>query len=268
MKRLALAGVLLFVAAGPVWGAGPVYELETGTDTALASAGLGLYGLGYLVDRSYEPLTAAEIDALDPRTLNSLDRTAVDNWSPAAGRASDYLVMVSAATPLALLAGEQGRAQSDVLGVMYVETMVLGTGLTYLLKNTFGRTRPFVYGDSPDIPRRLKMSRTARRSFPSGHTTTAFAALVFTASVFGRMYPDDSARTWVWGGCLAAAGTTGYLRYRAGMHFPTDILAGATIGAFAGWVVPQLHEWSPVPADGAQKFGGGGQAAWGLTLGF
>ena len=43
--------------------------------------------------------------------------------------------------------------------------------------------------------------------------------------------------------------------------FPTDILAGAAIGAFAGWVVPHLHEMGadlasarPRQAPGARRF--------------
>ena len=69
--------------------------------------------------------------------------------------------------------------------------------------------------------------------------------MVFTASVFESLYPDSSARGWVWGGCLTAAATTGYLRYAAGRHFPTDILAGAAIGALAGYLVPKWHEVEP-----------------------
>lgn len=268
MRTLTLTGVLILMTATCGWCGEPVYDLETSTDGALAGVGVGLFGLGYLVDRGVEPLTPAEIEALDPGALNRLDRSAVDNWSPAAGRASDHLVMASVVTPLTLLAGERGRDQSAELGVMYLETMALGSGLTYLLKNAVGRTRPFVYNDHDDVPERLKMSRTARRSFPSGHTATAFSALVFTAVVYGRMYPDDPGRVWVWGGCLAAAATTGYLRYRAGMHFPTDILAGATVGAFAGWLVPRLHEWSPEQSADGVVPRSAGQAVWGLSLGF
>ena len=44
----------------------------------------------------------------------------------------------------AAAAGDPGREQSDVLGVMYLETMVVSSGLTYFLKNIFQRTRPFV----------------------------------------------------------------------------------------------------------------------------
>ncbi len=92
--------------------------------------------------------------------------------------------------------------------------------------------------------------------------------MVFMASVFERLYPHSSARPWVWGGCLAAAATTGYLRYAAGRHYPTDILVGAAMGAFVGYLVPSLHELEEGGPGGA----GGGKTRQtmtiGLTLGF
>ncbi len=263
--------VVILLMAASAWSAAaqtPEYDFDRDTDLALGAMGVGLFGLGYWADQAYEPLTPEDIDALDPAGLNGLDRTAVDNWSPGANRASDYTKIASVAAPLALMFSEPGRDQADVIGLMYLETHLINGGLTYLLKNVFGRSRPFVYNDNPDIPQSLKMSHTAQRSFPSGHTSSAFASLVFLATVHSRLHPGSSANDWIWGGCLAAAATTGYLRYSAGMHFPTDIIAGATIGAFAGWVVPELHELESASPDGEQKSRRGGQTVIGFSLGF
>ncbi len=257
-----------------VWGTAPAaaqtsgYDFEKDSDFTLGALGVGLFGLGYWANQGFEPLSADEIEALDANHLNGLDRTAVDNWSPVAARASDHLMHSSIAVPAVLMLGSAARDQADVIGLMYLETHLLNSGLTYLLKNTFGRTRPFAYNDNPDIPQSLKMSHTARRSFPSGHTSTAFASMVFLATVHTRLNPDSSANNWVWGGCLAAAATTGYLRYAAGMHFPTDIIAGASIGAFAGWVVPQLHELEAAALPGDQKSRSSRQTTIGFTVGF
>ena len=260
--------LVLALVVEPVLAEEPSYDLSGGRETALLVTGGGLFGLGYVADQSYEPLTPDEIAALDAGGLNALDRTAVNNWSPGAARASDYLMYTSAVAPALLMLDQSARNQADVIGLMYLETAMLNSGLTYLLKNVFGRTRPYVYNDNPDIPLSLKTSHTSRRSFPSGHTSTAFASLVFLATVQTRLHPDSSANGWVWGGCLAAAATTGYLRYAAGMHFPTDIVAGATMGAFAGWVVPQLHEWEPAPGDPGEKARSAQQTVIGLSFGF
>lgn len=89
--------------------------------------------------------------------------------------------------------------------------------------------------------------------------------MVFMATVYGQMYPDSETKNWVWAGCLATAGVTGYLRYAAGYHFPSDILAGAALGAFTGWLVPQLHE---IDRDGPAGTSAKGHMVLGLTIGF
>jgi membrane-associated phospholipid phosphatase len=170
------------------------------------------------------------------------------------------------AAPLSLMLTERGGKEPGTIGVMYLQTYALQGGVVYLLKNLVARSRPFVYSDDPAIPLELKQSRTARRSFPSGHASSAFASMVFTASVHGRLYPDSGAKGWVWGGCLAAASTTAYLRYAAGRHFLTDILAGAAIGSLTGWLVPSLYEVDPVDPlrDPAARSDPGLTVSWGF----
>jgi membrane-associated phospholipid phosphatase len=65
---------------------------------------------------------------------------------------------------------------------------------------------------------------------------------VFFSSVYAKLHPASSANTWVWAGSLTLAAATGYLRYQAGKHYPTDIIGGAIIGSLIGWGVPKLHE--------------------------
>jgi membrane-associated phospholipid phosphatase len=84
---------------------------------------------------------------------------------------------------------------------------------------------------------------------------------MFTGEVYARLNPDDPGRHWVRGGSLALAAVTGWLRVRAGRHYPTDVLAGAALGSLIGWLVPRLHEVDH-PGGGADK------AAPGLTFAF
>ncbi len=79
------------------------------------------------------------------------------------------------------------------------------------------------------------------------------------------MNPDSHSKNLVWAGCLATASVTGYLRYAAGYHFPTDILAGAALGAFTGWLVPQLHE---IDQDGPHEGAAKGSMVMGLSVNF
>ncbi len=223
------------------------YKLSSANDLSVLGSAGALFGLGFWADADdlasgNRPLILEEIQALSPLMVNEFDRSATTRWSSKAARLSDILMYSSAVAPLSLSLGGEGSREPLTITAMHLETLLLNGGATYLLKNLFRRTRPFVYNTDSRIPDSLRMSRTARRSFPSGHTSTAFASMVFLATVYGKLNPDSSSRNWVWAGCLTTAGLTGYLRYAAGYHFPTDILAGAALGAFAGWLIPNLHE--------------------------
>ena len=63
-------------------------------------------------------------------------------------------------------------------------------------------------------------------SFPSGHTMTAFALAV----ALGSFYPALSLPL------LVLAGTIGLSRIVLGMHFLSDVVAGAALGATLGAV--------------------------------
>ena len=252
MTTFARQLISLSLGAGLLLGATPIaaqwrpYALHTGREVALTATGAGLLIAAFAVQQAQEPFTQTQIDALDPADVNAFDRRATEQWSPGAATASDVLVLTLLVSPLGLAASEFRRGQTVTLGLMYVETLFLAAGTTQLLKGVTNRTRPYAYNRDPAIPEEHKLDTHARRSFASGHTSTAFAAAVFLSSTYSRLHPQSPARTWVWIGSLASAGTVGYLRYRAGEHFPTDIIAGAVIGAAAGYLVPKLHETGPV----------------------
>ena len=192
--------------------------------------------------RYLDTLTAEDIAALDPANVNAFDRPATTRWSPSSANLSDGLLVAAVAAPLSLLAIARAAHGPVTIGVMLGETVLLSNGLGQLTKTAVRRVRPFVYNDDPEIPYEQKTSTSARQSFPSGHAANAFASAVFLSTVYARLHPTSPARPWVWGGSLALATTVGYLRYDAGKHFPTDVIAGALMGGAIGWVVPKLHE--------------------------
>lgn len=66
------------------------------------------------------------------------------------------------------------------------------------------------------------------RSFPSGHTSAAFAA----GTALFRTLPKG----WVRWLAMAGAAMMGLSRLYVGVHYPSDVLVGALVGAFCGWV--------------------------------
>ncbi len=240
-----VASILLAFAApctaSQVQGSFP-YELDLWLDGGLTTGGVALFSGAIAVRRGQEPLTVGEIAQLDAADVNGFDRSATAQWSTTARDVSNALVLPLMAAPLGLAIVTPGSRQSWTVAAMYAEVLLLGNGLGELLNGVANRTRPFVYNRDPNIPVEEKLEVDARLSFPSGHTTNAFAAAVFLSSVYARLHPGSSARTWMWAGSLTLAAATGYMRYQAGKHFATDIISGALIGSLAGWGVPKLHE--------------------------
>ncbi|MDE6107787.1 MAG: phosphatase PAP2 family protein [Oscillospiraceae bacterium] len=72
------------------------------------------------------------------------------------------------------------------------------------------------------------------RSFPSGHTSAAFAA----ALALFHTLPKNRAK-WKWA-VIVLATLMGLSRLYVGVHYPSDVLAGALVGAFCGWAGSRL----------------------------
>ena len=90
------------------------------------------------------------------------------------------------------------------------------------LKSAITRTRPDDDG---------------KDSFPSGHSTRAFAtATMASANLEGTPMPAGL-RIGLDAGITTLAAGTAWARVEGGRHFPSDVLAGAAIGSFVStWV--------------------------------
>jgi undecaprenyl-diphosphatase len=95
-----------------------------------------------------------------------------------------------------------------------------------IIKNVIGRARPFVAGD--DIWAYEPFTWHARyASFPSGHATTAFAALI----AIGAIFPQARALMWIYAVLIALS------RVIITAHHPSDVIAGAIVGAVGAYLV-------------------------------
>lgn len=94
--------------------------------------------------------------------------------------------------------------------------------ITPTLKLVFGRARPRANKGA----NYFKPFSDTNSSFPSGHTTEAFAL----ASVISGHYEE----TWVSCVSYSIAGLVGLARTYHDAHFASDVLAGAMIGTFVG----------------------------------
>jgi len=102
-------------------------------------------------------------------------------------------------------------------------------GITTALKYSFNRERPFV--TYPDV---MKKSDGGSPSFPSGHTSSAFATATSLSFAYPKWYIIVPSYTW--------AGTVGFSRMHLGVHYPSDVLAGAVIGAGSAWITYAVNK--------------------------
>ncbi|MEK7287709.1 MAG: phosphatase PAP2 family protein, partial [Elusimicrobiota bacterium] len=118
---------------------------------------------------------------------------------------------------------------------LIIQAFALNSFFVLTLKEAVGRTRP-ISSNSLD-PNQFKPF-SGQASFPSGHTSTAFAA----ASVIAEQYPS----WWVAGASYATAGLVGGGRVLQDRHWTSDVAAGAILGYSSGKIAARHNktEWS------------------------
>jgi hypothetical protein len=126
------------------------------------------------------------------------------------------------------------------LGLHGTEAIVVGTIVNTVIKGLAGRARPYV---DPNNTRDFKLGRgflnEEFRSFPSGHTTAAFAAAAAVTEETRRWWPEY---TWLIGTAMyGGAALGGVSRMYNNYHWASDVIMGAAIGTFAGLKVPKYH---------------------------
>jgi membrane-associated phospholipid phosphatase len=159
-----------------------------------------------------------EVDALDHAVAEAVLKTPTPTLDPIVrrlSRASDYKgLWLATSAIVAVIDGRRGRRAAvrclATVGVTSVATDVVA-------KLVFSRRRP----EAASVPKDRVARRPTSSSFPSGHTASAFAF----ATAFEREYPLLGLPV----SALAAA--VGYTRVHTGVHYPSDVIAGAVIGS-------------------------------------
>ena len=194
-------------------------------------------------------LTAAA-SPLDERIAQRLQRSGAQNetFFKDASKGVEYIAAPGAFIiggtlyTVGRLAGNEKMAD---LGWHGTEAVFVGTGAYMLGKGLFGRARPETT-DAKDA-RSYHLGRGFKggpyASFPSGHTTTAFAAASAVTAETSRWWPKS---TWIIGPAMYGGATlVGLSRMYHNKHWASDVAMGALLGTFSGLKVVQYHHSHP-----------------------
>lgn len=139
--------------------------------------------------------------------------------------ANQSRLWIATAGAVALVGGPRGRrAATEAMASIALASAVSNLAL----KSVTRRRRPQA-GNGQVVPSR-RVRRPTSSSFPSGHAASAFAF----ASTMGEALPV----TWV--PTHLAASLVAYARVHTGVHYPSDVVAGALAGAMCGSAVRRL----------------------------
>ena len=238
--------------------------LFTAGDAALAAGFVGLTVVMFPADRSI----AQRLENEESKANKFFDRSATG------------LELIS--TPGAYIIGPAlyafGRYTNhpnvEDLGLHGTEAVVLATGVTGVLKGLLGRSRPYVTADTNphDFHFGKGFAGEDYSSFPSGHTTVAFAAASSVTSEVQRIWPGH---TWFVAPVMYGGATlVGLSRMYHNKHWASDVVLGAGIGTFSGLTVVRYSHAHPdnfidrvlLTTSVAPDGHGGGTLAWTVPL--
>jgi undecaprenyl-diphosphatase len=188
-------------------------------------AALGTVGIGIFLKLTRE-LTEGELNQFDTTLLShvialrtpSLNGVAVD--VTALGSVTVMTLVVVIATSLFALGRHWGSVSQLLL------TARGGALASTFLKRTLERERP------PEIGR---LVHVASFSYPSGHSLASASVYLTLAILAARRMPQRSARVLIIVFAVLLAITVGISRAYIGVHYPSDIAGGLSLGA--GWAL-------------------------------
>jgi hypothetical protein len=139
---------------------------------------------------------------------------------------------ISLAIPLSLLVTGAIKNDKDMRkkALLITESLALSTGITFAMKYTFKRQRPYTKDTLI-----IRVGPGGGYSFPSGHTSQAFSVATSLSMAYPKWYVIAPAYLW--------AGTVAFSRMYLGVHYPSDILAGAIVGSGSAILTYKINKW-------------------------
>ena len=155
------------------------------------------------------------------------DRVMIDIQNTRTPEKTEFMLFMSntyrygdIGVPAAMLVGGIiGHNEALRQNSLYVaSSTAVSYGMMALIKHLVKRRRPFIQNINI-----VPVYRAGSTSFPSGHAASTIATATALSIAYPKWYIVAPAFLW--------AGTVSYSRMYLGVHYPTDVTAGALLGA-------------------------------------
>jgi membrane-associated phospholipid phosphatase len=113
-------------------------------------------------------------------------------------------------------------------GICIATGIALNTAMAIGLKYAINRDRPYI-----TYPEIKNLANETTPAMPSGHTSSAFNVATSLTLFYPKWYVAVPAYTWASG--------VAYSRMYLGVHYPSDLIAGAILGSGTAWLTYYLN---------------------------
>lgn len=179
-------------------------------------------------------VNAVEILAQTPdiELLKSIHVQRNQQWDGTARLISNTEYVIGFGLPLGVCAASWIKRDPELFkkGVNMSLALALNTASTFIIKRIVNRPRP---AQTYSFISPLEYERNY--SFPSGHTSNAFVTATSLSLQFKKWYVVVPAHLW--------AGAVAYSRLHMGVHYPSDVLAGAVLGSASAIATYKVNQW-------------------------
>lgn len=182
-------------------------------------SGIRVIALIFLLSISGAIHAQSRVQRFDDKMMEDIQATRTPGQTAFFHTISDANNYVNVGIPAALFVTGLIKNDADMKqNALYIGTNAVTTELLNLLiKKLVKRPRPFITNMCL-----TPVYRPGSYSFPSGHTSSAFSSGVSLARAYPRWYVIVPSLLW--------ASSVGYSRMYLGVHYPSDVAAGAVLG--------------------------------------